>query len=59
MFSNPFIRIPYVKKSLGVAYPTAKRAIDVLEKAEIIKEISERERNKLYCATKILDILDV
>jgi Fic family protein len=59
LFNNPFIRIPYVERTLNVAYPTAKRAIDALEKVEIIQEITGNERNKLYCATKILDILDI
>jgi Fic family protein len=30
LFNNPFIRIPYVERTLNVAYPTAKRAIDAL-----------------------------
>lgn len=59
LFNNPFITVPRVQKSLQLAYPTAKRAIDVLEKEEIIEEITGRERSKLYRATEILGILDI
>lgn len=59
LFNNPFVTVPKVQKSLKVAYPTAKRAIDVLEREEIIEEITGRERSKLYRATKILEILDM
>jgi Fic family protein len=59
LFNNPFISVPKVQKSLKVAYPTAKRAIAVLEKEGIIEEISGKPRNKLYCSNKILNILDI
>lgn len=59
LFENPFTTIPKVEEFLGVSYPTAKRAIADLEETGIIEEITGQERNKLYCATEVLRILEI
>lgn len=59
IFDNPYTTIPKVQDELKLNYPTAKKAIDTLVKVRIIKEITGKERYKLYCATEILDILEV
>jgi Fic family protein len=59
LFDNPYTTIPKVQDELTLNYPTAKKAIDTLVKVRIIKEITGKERYKLYCATEILDILEV
>ncbi len=59
LFENPFISISKIRKFLGVPFPTAKRAISVLIELGIVKEITGRRRNKIYCAKEILRILEV
>ncbi len=55
---NPFLTIKRAAKNLGVAFTTAQRAIERLEKLSIVKEISQAKRDRVYCAKTILDILE-
>lgn len=55
---NPFMTVGGVVKKHKIAFPTAQRAVDKLEKAVVLKQTSDAKRNRLYCARKILDILD-
>lgn len=59
LFYNPFITIPQARDYLDVTYPTAKKAIDILERAQIVDEITGKERYKLYCASEILEVIEV
>jgi len=43
---------------LGVAFTTAQRAIDRLESAGIVTRATEARRNRVYCARRILEILE-
>jgi Fic family protein len=53
LFINPYTTIPKVQRDLKTTYPTAKKAIETLVNARIIKEITGKERYKLFCATEI------
>lgn len=56
---NPYFTTNKIKEVLGIsAYSTAQRAIQKLEAAGIVKEITENKRGKVYCATEILQILE-
>ena len=57
LFLNPFIKTNQIAKELNVTYPTAKKAIDNLIKLEILKSLKGMERNKLFVAHEILDII--
>jgi Fic family protein len=59
LFQSPYIDIPYLAKELHLEYPTAKRAIDALEAAGIVTEITNQRRNKIYCAQNVLNMLDI
>ena len=56
--ANPYLTIKRAAKQLGVAFTTAQRAIERLESASIVKEISKGKRDRVYCATAILNILE-
>ncbi len=56
--ANPYCTINKMAQDLGMAYSTANRAIKKLVAAGIIKKINENSRNKVYCATEILSILE-
>lgn len=58
LMMNPFMTVRGVTKKQRIAFPTAQRAIDKLEKAGILKQTSDVKRNRIYCARRILDILD-
>ena len=56
--SNPFITTKGAAEKLAVAFTTAQRAIERLERNGIVKPASEAKRNRVYCAQALLDILE-
>jgi Fic family protein len=56
--ANPFITTNGVANRLGVAFTTAQRAIERLERVGIVKQMSEAKRDRVYCAGALLDILE-
>jgi len=59
LFMNPFIQISQVASELKITYPTAKKAVQNLIKLNILKPVDKSERNKLFVAHEILDVVIV
>ena len=55
---NPFWTVRGVAERLEVAFTTAQRAIDRLERAGVVAQVREQRRNRVYCAADILDVLE-
>ncbi|MGH7857964.1 MAG: winged helix-turn-helix domain-containing protein, partial [Candidatus Binatia bacterium] len=55
---NPYCTVKGVAERLGVAFTTAQRAIERLERETIVVRTSDVRRNRVYCARAILDILE-
>lgn len=55
---NPYFTTTNAAERLNIAFTTAQRAIEKLEAAGIITQTSERKRDRVYCATQILGILE-
>lgn len=55
---NPYFTTKKMAEDLGVAYSTAQRSIHKLEAAGIISKTNDNKRDKVYCATEILSILE-
>ena len=55
---NPFWTVGGVAGRLEVAFTTAQRAIDRLEAAGIVAQVGRRQRNRVYCAEEILNVLE-
>lgn len=55
---NPYFSTNIIAEDLEIAYSTAQRGIQKLEEKKIIKQISTGKRDKIYCATEILAILE-
>ena len=55
---NPFWTVGGVAGRLDVAFTTAQRAIDRLEKEGIVTRQGTARRNRVYCAAAILDVLE-
>ncbi|NDB83689.1 MAG: hypothetical protein EB127_13340 [Alphaproteobacteria bacterium] len=45
-------------EDFGIAYSTAQRGVQKLEAAGIVKKTNDNKRDKVYCATAILNILE-
>lgn len=56
--ANPFITANGAVEELAIAFTTAQRAIDRLERAGIVKQVGEAKRGRVYCAKSLLDILE-
>ncbi len=55
---NPYFTTKKIAESFKVAFTTAQRAISKLEDLDIVSQTSKGKRDRLYCATKILNILE-
>lgn len=55
---NPYFTINKMAEKLRIAYSTVQRGVQKLEAAGIIKKTNGNKRDKVYCATAILSILE-
>lgn len=55
---NPYFTINKIAEELDIAYSTAQRGVQKLEAAGIIEKTNDNKRDKVYCAAKILGILE-
>jgi len=55
---NPYVTLKNISEELHIAYTTAQRGVQKLEAAHIVTQINEGKRDRVYCATDILDILE-
>ena len=55
---NPYWTIKRLAQRLEVAYTTAQRAMERLESLGILTETTDARRDRVYCATAILKILE-
>lgn len=55
---NPYLTIKKIAEELGIAYSTAERGVRKLASENIIQQIGDNKRDKVYCATEILSILE-
>ena len=55
---NPYFTIKNISEKLNIAYSTAERGVRKLLSQNIISQVSDNKRNKVYCATEILAILE-
>ena len=55
---NPFWTAGGIARELGVAYTTARRAIERLERAGIVAPVGAAKRNRVYCAREMLSVLE-
>ena len=56
--TNPFITTKGAAETLGIAFTTAQRTIERLERVGIVKQVGEAKRGRVYCANTLLDILE-
>lgn len=56
--ANPYCVVKAIAKREKVAYTTAERAVEMLAKFKILRQVNKAERDRLFCATAILDILE-
>ena len=55
---NPFWTTGKIAERLNVAFTTAQRAINLLQEKEIVFQTDDAERDRVFCANSILEILN-
>lgn len=55
---RPFWAVGEIGKTLGIAYTTARRAVDRLEEVGIVSAFGQSRHNRVYCARAVLAALD-
>jgi Fic family protein len=56
--TNPYLTISKIADDLRITYNTAQRGVQKLESAGIIQKVNDNRRGMVYCAIKILHILE-
>ena len=56
--ANPFITAKGSVERLGIAFTTAQRAIERLERLGIVQQAGTAKRDRVYCAKALLEILE-
>ncbi len=56
--ANPFMTAAGSAEKLGIAFTTAQRAIERLERRGIVQQVGKAKRDRVYCAKALLDILE-
>jgi Fic family protein len=56
--ANPFVTIKKAAEDLNVAFTTAQRGVEKLESLKILIQVSGAQRDRVYCAKALLDILE-
>jgi len=56
--ANPFITTKATAETLEIAFTTAQRTIERLERAGVVQQVGEAKRGRVYCANALLHILE-
>jgi Fic family protein len=56
--SNPFITAKGAAEKLEIAFTTAQRAIERLERAGIVRPVNDAKRDRVFCAKSLLEVLE-
>ncbi len=55
---NPYWTVKKLSERLQVAFTTAQRAINVLREEGMLSQVDNAQRDRVFCATALKDILD-
>jgi Fic family protein len=56
--ANPYLTVKRTAEELGVAFTTVQRAVEKLQRLSIVTQTSDGKRDRVYCATALLRILE-
>jgi Fic family protein len=57
LFVNPVVSVAQLAKQWDITYPSIQKGVDYLLKHGVLKEITGRERNRLYVAPELHNLL--
>lgn len=57
VFTHPYLTAQQVSERLNVSYNTAQSAISKLEEIHVLEEITGYQRNRIYCARELIQLI--
>lgn len=57
LFVNPYITVGRAERELKISNPTARKAVEIMEKFGILREVTGRDWGKVYLASAIADAI--
>lgn len=58
LFISPIVTVHFVVEKLGITFPAASKAINVLVEEGVLREATGKRRNRVYVADEIIKILE-
>lgn len=58
LFLNPYVTATRLTRRLNVSFPTVQVTIDWLVKTGVLREVTGRQRNRIYCAEDLLRAIE-
>ena len=56
--ANPFATLTDAADRLDIAFTTAQRGVAKLEKLDILAQVGDAKRDRVFCARPLLDIIE-
>lgn len=58
LFEQPYLTVPMAAERIDMSYPAANSAVDRLVEDGVLLQVGERERNREFVATDVMDIVE-
>ncbi len=58
LFLNPYVTATRLAGRLGVSFPTVQGVLDRFVRGGILREVTGRQRNRIYCAEELLHTIE-
>lgn len=58
MQTHPFLNAAQAREKSGLSAPTVNKAFEILEKLGVIREITGKQRGRVFAYQAFIDILD-
>ena len=58
LLASPYITPKHAAEVSGTALNNAQRIIDKLVEGKLLREVTGRQRNRIYCADRVMQLID-
>ena len=58
LFEQPYLTVPTAAERIDMSYPAANSAVDTLVEDGVLLQVEERERNREFVATDVMEIVE-
>jgi Fic family protein len=58
LFLNPYLTVTEAAKKMKVSYNSAQSGLERLARLKVVKEITGKKRNRIFCAQELLHVIE-